>query len=75
MLITKKERIRQKIRAHLKIDTGFGRYGFVYENRDEMIETLKDLKNIKIEGTFSHFSISFYDNKFKKSNLIDYRCC
>ena len=63
------EKLGKKIRAHLKIDTGFGRYGFVYENRDEMIETLKDLKNIKIEGTFSHFSISFYDDKYTKEQF------
>lgn len=62
-------KLGKKIRAHLKIDTGFGRYGFVYENRDEMIETLKDLKNIKIEGTFSHFSISFYDDKYTKEQF------
>lgn len=57
------------IRAHLKIDTGFGRYGFVYNNREEMIKTLKQIKNIKIEGTFSHFSISFYDDKYTKKQF------
>ncbi len=56
----------KKIKAHLKIDTGFGRYGFVYENRDEMIEILKTMKNIEIEGTFSHFSLSFFDDKYTK---------
>ena len=59
----------EKIRAHLKIDTGFGRYGFIYQKRDEMIEVLKSVENIKIEGTYSHFSISFYDDKYTKKQF------
>lgn len=55
-----------KIKAHLKIDTGFGRYGFIYSNREEMIQVLKEMKNIEIEGTYSHFSVSFFDEKYTK---------
>ena len=50
----------QKIKVHLKIDTGFGRYGFIYSQKEEMIETIKTWKNIQIEGIFSHFSIAFF---------------
>ena len=50
----------KKVKVHIKIDTGFGRYGFIYNQRDEMIQAIKSWDNIKIEGTFSHFSIAFY---------------
>ena len=59
----------KKIKAHVKIDTGFGRYGFVYENRGEMIEALKKLqdnKNIEIQGTFTHFSNAYYDENYTR---------
>ena len=58
--------LNKKVKAHIKIDTGFGRYGFVYHNREEMIKTIKSLKNIKIEGTLTHFSNAYYDDKYTK---------
>ena len=57
------EKKNKKIKAHLKIDTGFGRYGFSYNEKEEIIKILKDIKNIEIEGTFSHFSLAFYEKK------------
>lgn len=51
------------IRTHLKIDTGFGRYGFIHSNLEELVEILKNTTNIKIEGTFSHFSQAYAKNE------------
>lgn len=62
------EKLNKKIKAHLKIDTGFGRYGFCYDQKEELLNSIKNLKNIEIEGTFSHFSLAFY-NKNKYSEL------
>lgn len=56
------------IRAHLKIDTGFGRYGFVYSRLEETVAVLREITNIKIEGTFSHFSQAYAKNE-KWTNL------
>lgn len=45
--------------VHLKIDTGFGRFGFLPDEMDSVSSLFKSLENIKIAGTFSHFSFSF----------------
>ena len=58
------QELGKNVKSHIKIDTGFGRYGFVYNNKEEMIKSLKEIKNIKIEGTFTHFSNSYYDDKY-----------
>ena len=68
----------QKIKAHIKIDTGFGRYGFVYTNREFMVESLKKIqeqKNVEIQGTFTHFSNSYYDEKYTKLQFKRYIDC
>ena len=69
------QELNKKVKAHIKIDTGFGRYGFVYNNREEMIKTLKPLNNIKIEGTFTHFSNAYYDDKYTKLQFDRFMDC
>ena len=59
----------KKIKAHLKIDTGFGRYGFIYTEKDDILKTIKQNSNIEFEGIFTHFSIAFYDDKITKEQF------
>lgn len=54
--------------AHIKIDTGFGRYGFLYNDIENIIQTIKENTKIKIEGCFSHFSDA-YNSKNKWTTL------
>ena len=56
------------VRAHIKVDTGFGRYGFVYNDKEKIVSTIRNLnENVKIEGIFTHFSLAYYKNS--KSTL------
>jgi len=48
-----------KTKAHIKIDTGFGRFGFHINELDEAANQLKSFENIEYSGVFSHFSNSF----------------
>lgn len=58
------------VNAHIKIDTGFGRYGF-YE--DELTEELKSFENITYTGVFSHFSNSFGDkDNYSKKQFAEF---
>ena len=49
----------KQVNVHLKIDTGFGRYGFIYNNIKEIIDAVKSYTNLKITGTYSHYSVAF----------------
>lgn len=69
------QELGKKIKVHIKIDTGFGRYGFVYNNREKIIQALKLSKNIKIEGTFTHFSNAYYDDKYTKLQFDRFMDC
>lgn len=73
------EKIAEKkditVKVHLKIDTGFGRYGFLYQERDQMIATVKNMKHIEIEGTFTHFSIAYFNDSYTKLQFQKFLDC
>lgn len=51
------------IKVHLKIDTGFGRYGFIYDDYENILNTVQSLKpNVEIEGIFTHSSDAYRKN-------------
>lgn len=73
------KRLNKKVEIHLKIDTGFGRYGFVYDKKEEIVKAISNWENLKIDGTFSHFSLAFYkkneytEQQFKRFiDVIEY---
>ncbi len=40
---------------HIKIDTGMGRYGFLPENTDDVLQVYRNAEHIKISGIYTHF--------------------
>lgn len=57
LLELKKISIKKKIKIHIKVDTGLGRQGFPYEELDEVLKILKNLKNIQVEGLYTHLAV------------------
>lgn len=52
-------RAGKRAEAHIKIDTGLGRYGFLPDEGTDVIKAVKMSENIAYTGIFSHFSSSF----------------
>ena len=46
-----------KILAHIKVDTGMGRQGFLFADREKLFHYLEELKDvISVEGLYTHFA-------------------
>ena len=45
-----------QIKAHIKIDTGFGRYGFLYNDIENILRVFECDDRVQIIGTYTHFS-------------------
>jgi len=61
---------KDDVPVHIKIDTGFGRYGFIYDDIDTLVQTIKKNNKLKIEGCFSHFSYAFAEKN--KWTILQY---
>ncbi len=47
---------KSKVQVHIEIETGMGRTGLQLKNIDEYICKLKENKNIKVDGIYTHLS-------------------
>ncbi|ORJ62429.1 alanine racemase [Geothermobacter hydrogeniphilus] len=66
--------IRQPV--HLKIDTGMGRVGFRPEELPEVLERLRQLSHLELEGVVSHLALADErDNPFSEEQYACFRAC
>lgn len=57
----------KKAHVHLKIDTGFSRYGILYNEKDKIINVIKGNTALYFDGVFSHFSCAYFsDEKYTR---------
>lgn len=49
------ESLRKKVRAHIKIDSGMSRLGFLRQDLPKLIDMLKERRFIDVQGVYSHF--------------------
>jgi len=56
-------------KIHIKVDTGMGRIGVQYLKAYDLIKKMNRLKNISIEGIFTHFPLADINNKFTNQEI------
>ncbi len=49
----------RKVKVHIKVDTGMGRYGLPPADTLELIRRVRRLEYIEVEGIYTHFAAAF----------------
>ncbi|MBU1044658.1 MAG: alanine racemase [Candidatus Omnitrophica bacterium] len=60
----------KKAKVHIKVDTGMGRIGIWHQEAYEQIIKIFKMKNLLIEGVFTHFPSADTDLEFTKQQII-----
>jgi len=63
----------KKVKVHVKVDTGMGRLGFWHEEAIGFIKKIVKLKNIIIDGIFTHFPNAEADKVFTYNQIKNFK--
>lgn len=55
---------KKRLNVHIKIDTGMGRMGVWYPEAKDFIKAVSQLKQLTIEGVFTHFPVADTNQAF-----------
>ena len=64
---------KQRIRAHVEIDTGMGRYGFLPSELDKLIHLYSYMDGLELCGIYTHFHSAFCNKKATDLQMVDFR--
>ena len=59
----------QHLTLHLKVDTGMGRGGVLSDGALDVLHALSEMKNVELEGIYSHFSCADSDESYSSMQL------
>ncbi|MCC6758567.1 MAG: alanine racemase [Candidatus Omnitrophica bacterium] len=62
----------QKLKIHIKVDTGMGRLGVWHEEALDFIRLVASFPHLIIDGILTHFPLSDSDPRFTKQQLKDF---
>ncbi len=62
----------QKLKIHIKVDTGMGRLGVWHEQAREFIHTVAGLSHLTIDGIFTHFPLADSNRKFTEKQIKNF---
>lgn len=58
-----------KAKIHIELETGMGRTGIQQKELEKFIKQVKELKNIEVEGIYTHFATSDSDLDYAKKQI------
>jgi Alr-MurF fusion protein len=65
--------MKQRLKVHVKVDSGMGRLGILPEGTVEMFRHLLAMPNLDIEGIYTHFSMADVDVDFTEEQYRTFR--
>ncbi len=63
------------LRAHVKVDTGLGRMGLLPEQVTPFFRSVRNLRNLEIEGIYTHFAASDSSTEYTRAQLQVFQNC
>jgi alanine racemase len=61
--ILKRYKGKRKLKIHINVDTGMGRLGINYRTAFDVIREVSEVRNVRIDGIYTHFATSDEKNK------------
>ncbi len=65
--------LKQRLKVHVKVDTGMGRLGILPEDAVDIFRHLLAMPHLDIEGIYTHFSVADVDVDFTEEQYRTFR--